>query len=107
MGDEVLATQFADAKQVSSSERMVGRQRGDQSVAAKYLHPDRGVLDRWAEQGDVDVTSQEGVQLRGSEHLAADADVDHRGCVPISRTSPTYRTHERKGRGHRVFQIRV
>ena len=72
---------------------MFRRQRGDQPVAAKHLDPDRGVVDRWSEQCDVDVTGPQRVQLRGREHLAADADL-HVGQLVAQRA------HE--ARQHRV-----
>ena len=62
-------------------ERMFRRQRDEQAVTTQRLGPDGGIVDRRPQQGDVDVTGEQRVQLGRGEHLAANVDLDVRQLV--------------------------
>ncbi|ANZ41521.1 hypothetical protein BBK82_41800 [Lentzea guizhouensis] len=78
MHDQVLVPQVLDPQPAAAREPVVLRQRDDQAVAADGGEPDRRVLDRWSQQRQVDPAGQQGLDLVGGEHLAAEGEVDLR-----------------------------
>ena len=78
MGDEVFVAQIDDVEFIAPGQRVLCRQGGDEAVATQREAPDAGIRHRGPHQPDIDFAGAQGVQLRGGQHLTADADLQMR-----------------------------